>query len=132
MVQPTIGRIFFINFFLGGVKVHDGFQDTFGRTVDNITSTVSSALQSKNVKKLTVVGHSLGAAVAVLDAVHLREVLDSSIQMTTTVFGLPRSGNQDWADFVDSTVRFFREAIYYSILTHLAPIIAWKHPSSCF
>ena len=51
-------------------------------------------------------GHSLGAAVAVMDAVHLRGALDPSVQMTTTVFGLPRSGNQDWANFVDAQVCF--------------------------
>jgi len=85
-----------------GVQVHDGFQATFERTSDTVLSTVTAALQSKNTNKLTVVGHSLGAAIAVMDAVHLRQVLPSSVQMTTTVFGLPRSGNQDWANFVDA------------------------------
>lgn len=47
---------------------------------------------------------SLGAAVAVMDAMMLRTKLPDSVQMTTTVFGLPRSGNQQWADFVDKTV----------------------------
>ena len=34
----------------------------------------------------------------------LRTKLPASVHMTTTVFGLPRSGNQQWADFVDDTV----------------------------
>lgn len=48
---------------------------------------------------------SLGAAVALMDAMMLRLNLPTQVQMTTTVFGLPRSGNQEWADFVDKTVR---------------------------
>lgn len=31
--------------------------------------------------------------------------LGDSIQMTTTVFGLPRTGNQEFADLVDQMVR---------------------------
>jgi len=85
-----------------GAQVHDGFQATFERTSDAILSNVTAALKSKNTNKLTVVGHSLGAAIAVMDAVRLRQTLDSSVEMTTTVFGLPRGGNQDWADFVDA------------------------------
>jgi len=86
----------------GGVQVHDGFQDTFERTTDIVLSTVSSALKSNNANKVTVVGHSLGAAISVMDAIRLRQSLDASVQMTTTVFGLPRGGNQDWANFVDA------------------------------
>lgn len=51
-----------------------------------------------------MISTSLGAAVAVMDAMMLRTTLPASVEMTTTVFGLPRSGNQQWADFVDSTV----------------------------
>ena len=46
-----------------------------------------------------------GASIATLDAMMLKEKLDPSVQVTTTVFGLPRVGNQEWADFVDATVR---------------------------
>jgi predicted lipase len=90
--------------FAGGVQVHDGFQATFERTSDTILSTVSSALQNNQVSQVTVVGHSLGAAIAVMDAIFLSEALGPSVQIATTVFGLPRSGNQAWADFVDSSV----------------------------
>lgn len=46
----------------------------------------------------------VGAAVATLDAMFLTENLDPSISMTTSVFGLPRVGDQAWADFVDASV----------------------------
>jgi len=83
------------------IKTHDGFAKTFGRTAMEILGNVTSALQSTGVNKVEVHGHSLGAAVAVMDAVFLRQHLDPSVSISTTVFGLPRSGNQDWADFVD-------------------------------
>jgi len=88
----------------GSIKTHDGFAKTFGRTAPEILGNVTAALQSKGVKKVDIHGHSLGAAVAIMDAAYLRQHLDPGIQITTTVFGLPRTGNQEWADFLDKTV----------------------------
>ncbi|TFK48429.1 alpha/beta-hydrolase [Heliocybe sulcata] len=86
------------------VQVHDGFQKTFERTADGVLSGVRDALNSTGAKKVLVTGHSLGAAVASMDAVMLKMNLDPSISLTTTIFGLPRVGNQEWADLVDSNL----------------------------
>ncbi|KAF8519898.1 alpha/beta-hydrolase [Hysterangium stoloniferum] len=83
------------------IKTHDGFAKTFARTAPDILGNITAALQSFGVSKVQVHGHSLGAAVAVMDAVFLRQHLDPSVSISTVVFGLPRSGNQAWADFVD-------------------------------
>lgn len=83
------------------IKTHDGFAKTFARTAPEILGNVTAALQSFGVNKVEVHGHSLGAAVAIMDAVFLKQHLDPSVSISTTVFGLPRSGNQAWADFVD-------------------------------
>ncbi|KAM5532581.1 hypothetical protein V8D89_013787 [Ganoderma adspersum] len=87
-----------------GVKMHDGFLDTQERTADLVLSTVQSALNSTGSKKVLVVGHSLGAAVASIDGMMLKMKLNPSIAITTTVFGLPRVGNKAWADLVDQTL----------------------------
>lgn len=87
-----------------GVQVHDGFQLTFGRTSDGILSGVQNALASTGVNKVLVTGHSLGAAIATMDALMLRLNLPATVEMTTTVFGLPRGGNQAYANFVDATL----------------------------
>lgn len=50
-------------------------------------------------------GHSLGAAVATLDATMLRMQLPSSVEVDCVTFGLPRVGNQEFADMIDSLVR---------------------------
>ncbi|KAH9951043.1 alpha/beta-hydrolase [Amylocystis lapponica] len=84
------------------ILLHDGFQKTQGRTSDIILSTVKSALSSTGYNQVLVTGHSLGAAVASLDAVMLRMALPSSVTVESVVFGLPRVGNQDWANLVDS------------------------------
>lgn len=50
-------------------------------------------------------GHSLGGAVALLDATMLKMQLPSTIQIITVTFGMPRVGNQKFANMVDRIVR---------------------------
>jgi len=90
-----------------GTLVHDGFQATQGRTADLILSTVQSALASTGYTDVLVTGHSLGAAIASLDAVMLKMALPSTVNVESVVFGLPRVGNQEWANLVDSMFPMF-------------------------
>ena len=85
--------------------MHDGFHETQGRTADLVLSTVQSALSSSGFTRVLCTGHSLGAAVALLDATMLRMNLPSSVEVDSVVFGLPRVGNQQFADMIDSIVR---------------------------
>ena len=87
-----------------GVRLHSGFQDTQGRTADAVLSAVQGALADTGFARVLVTGHSLGAAVASLDAAMLRMALNESVAVDSVVFGLPRVGNQDWADLLDSLV----------------------------
>ncbi|OBZ74011.1 putative feruloyl esterase A [Grifola frondosa] len=89
------------------VQLHDGFQDTQGRTADIVMSTVQSALSSTGFKRVLVTGHSLGAAIASLDAAMLRMALPSDVEVDSVVFGLPRVGNQPWADLMDKLLPNF-------------------------
>ncbi|KAH8828777.1 alpha/beta-hydrolase [Flagelloscypha sp. PMI_526] len=84
-----------------GAEVHNGFQDSFYGGARDILRTVQDALISKNSNKVLLTGHSLGGAVAVMDAIMLKQFLDSSIDIKTITFGTPRIGNQEWADLVD-------------------------------
>ncbi|KAI0057337.1 alpha/beta-hydrolase [Artomyces pyxidatus] len=96
-----------------GVEVHDGFAEAQERSADLILSTVKSGLASTGVKKVAVTGHSLGAAIATMDALMLHQNLDPSIQISTTVFGLPRGGNPAYANLVDSQL-----GSDYTFITH--------------
>lgn len=86
------------------IRVHDGFQKTFERTADDVLSRVQAALVSKGAKKVLVTGHSLGAAVAMMDAVMLKKYVNASVEIKATLFGLPRGGNVAWANFIDATL----------------------------
>lgn len=67
-------------------------------------SAVQSALSQSGFSTVTTVGHSLGAALALLDGVYLPLNLPSSIGFQTITYGLPRVGNQDFAAYVDANL----------------------------
>ena len=51
-----------------------------------------------------MVGHSLGGAIALLDSVFLPLHLPSGTVFKTVTYGMPRVGNQAWANYVDEVV----------------------------
>ncbi|KAI0355721.1 alpha/beta-hydrolase [Trametes cingulata] len=113
------------------VQLHSGFQDTQGRTADLVMSTVQSGLSSTGFKRVLVTGHSLGAAVASLDAAMLRMALPDDVEVDSVVFGLPRVGNQAWADLFDS---MFPEFIHVTNQDDIVPTVPphalnFEHPS---
>jgi len=86
----------------GDVKVHKGFADAHGKSANEVLSAVKSGLQSTGTNSVLVTGHSLGAAIAAMDALMLRQNLDSSVSINAVVFGLPRGGNVAFANLIDS------------------------------
>ncbi|KAJ7108990.1 alpha/beta-hydrolase [Mycena crocata] len=86
------------------ITVHDGFQQTFERTADGLLAGVMAGLAATGVKKVVVTGHSLGAALATMTGAMIKDAVDPSVDVSVTGFGLPRGGNQAWADFLDSGV----------------------------
>ncbi|KZO92898.1 alpha/beta-hydrolase, partial [Calocera viscosa TUFC12733] len=116
------------------VLVHTGFQLAFQRSVDEIDRVVPSALELYGVSQVQVTGHSLGAAIAILDSVHLAHLLGPSISVRTTVFGLPRLGNPAWASLVDATLSGTNPALIhmsnkFDPMPDLPPqLLGWQHP----
>ncbi|KAI9510544.1 lipase [Russula earlei] len=84
------------------VEVHSGFADQHALTARTILTTVQQVLNAQGENTVTVVGHSLGAALALLNGVFLRLQLPASIKVNVIGYGMPRVGNQDFANFVDS------------------------------
>ena len=62
---------------------------------------MQGVINKTGTSTVTTVGHSLGAALSLLDSVYLRLQLPADITVQAIVYGLPRVGNQDWANFVD-------------------------------
>ena len=56
----------------------------------------------QGASSVTVVGHSLGAALALLDGVYFHIQLDPSVNVRVFGYGMPRVGNGDFANLVDS------------------------------
>jgi predicted lipase len=72
------------------------------RTATDVLSAVEQTMSTYGTTSVTTVGHSLGAAIALLDAVYLPLWLPSSTTFKTIVYGLPRVGNQAFANYVDA------------------------------
>ena len=75
---------------------------TTHRTAPTILTNVKETLAKYDVSSVTVTGHSLGAALSLLEGVHLRVTLDASVGVRVIGYGMPRVGNQAFADWVDS------------------------------
>jgi len=58
-------------------------------------------MSTYGTSQVTIVGHSLGAALALLDSVYLPIwIPNASFQVIT--FGMPRVGNQAFANYIDA------------------------------
>ncbi|KAF9528105.1 lipase [Crepidotus variabilis] len=93
------------------VEVHEGFRDEQAKTASAILAAVQSTISAKGAKKVAIVGHSLGAAIALLDAVYLPLHI-SGVTWKFVGYGMPRVGNQDFANYVDSKLGT-------SVVTHI-------------
>jgi predicted lipase len=62
---------------------------------------VQRTLSAQGVSTVTVVGHSLGSALALLDGLFLRLHLPG-VTVKVIGYAMPRVGNQAFADFVDN------------------------------
>ncbi|KAG6909384.1 hypothetical protein DXG01_000827 [Tephrocybe rancida] len=85
------------------IKVHDGFRDAHAETAPDVLAAVKTALSQSGLNDVTIVGHSLGAAIALLNGVYLPLQLPG-VNIKTIGYGMPRVGNQAFADFVDANV----------------------------
>ncbi|KAI0297460.1 lipase [Multifurca ochricompacta] len=113
------------------VLVHSGFAQEHAKTAETILANIKDALTKYSATSVTSVGHSLGAALALLESVYLPLHLPSGITFKTVTYGLPRVGNQAFADYVDQ---------HDASLTHInnkedpIPTVPWqflgyRHPS---
>jgi len=89
------------------IKVHNGFADSHAETAQDVLAAVKTTMQDHSTNKVTVAGHSLGAAIGLLDAVFLPLQIPG-IELEMVGYGMPRVGNQEFANFVDANVKLTR------------------------
>jgi hypothetical protein len=85
------------------IKVHSGFAEEHAKTATSVLASVKTALSKSGLNKVTMVGHSLGAALSLLDSVYLPLFLPG-VTFKMIGYGMPRVGNQAFATFVDTNV----------------------------
>ncbi|KAI0825734.1 lipase [Irpex lacteus] len=89
------------------ITVHAGFANEQAKTATKVLSAVQTALSQNGANTVTIVGHSLGAAIALIDSVYLPLHLPG-VNFKSVLYGLPRVGNQDFADYVDAHLHITR------------------------
>jgi predicted lipase len=91
---------------------------------------VKTALAEFHPDSVTVVGHTAGGAVALLDAVLLSAQPSVDVAVNAITFGMPRVGNKAFADLVDqriSLVRIINKEDFIPTLPSLR--FGYHHPS---
>ncbi|CCM03519.1 uncharacterized protein FIBRA_05653 [Fibroporia radiculosa] len=89
------------------VWVHSGFANEQAKTADIILQETQYLIQTQGADTVILVGHSLGAAIAELDAMFMTLNLPSNIAIKARTYGTPRVGNPAWADLFDEMVPNF-------------------------
>ncbi|KAH3756085.1 lipase family protein [Pelomyxa schiedti] len=78
--------------------VHSGFYAGWLALKDQVVQAVNRLLSNHtDTKRVLCTGHSLGAALSGFTAVHLRNILPSTIEVEMKNFGMPRIGDADFA-----------------------------------
>jgi len=86
------------------VQTHGGFGNAFDRSAASVYSAVVTTLAAHAGATVTVIGHSLGGALAQISAVSLKLRLPSGTKVKYVGYSVPRVGNPAWATLVDTQV----------------------------
>lgn len=86
-----------------GVKLMWGFQEAYVDVMDDMVRAIEKYKKEKNEKRVTVIGHSLGAAMGLIATLDITNRVEGGLHKAY-LFGLPRVGNAAFASFVDQKV----------------------------
>ncbi|OJT05267.1 Lipase [Trametes pubescens] len=84
-----------------GILAHSGFAGSQERSATDVLAAVKVALAQFGTNKITVTGHSLGAAIGLVDSVFLHLQLPGQT-VRFVGYGQPRVANQAFADYIDT------------------------------
>ncbi|KAF8893961.1 Alpha/Beta hydrolase protein [Infundibulicybe gibba] len=112
------------------VTVHDGFRNEHALTAPKILAEVKRLMAAKNTKQVTVIGHSLGGALAELDALFFTLNLPAGTAIKAVTYGTPRVGNPAFAQLIDSKVPDFRRVNNELDIVPIVPgrFLGFAHP----
>ncbi|KAF9566678.1 alpha/beta-hydrolase [Agrocybe pediades] len=112
------------------VLVHSGFANEHAITAPVILKEVKRLMSVKNTNKVVVIGHSLGGALAELDALFFTLNLPSSTSISAVTYGTPRVGNPAFASLFDAKVPNFKRINNEQDLIPIVPgrFLGFSHP----
>ncbi|KAG9104248.1 hypothetical protein FRC06_004232 [Ceratobasidium sp. 370] len=113
------------------VEAHDGFQGAHADSAVPILAAVKKALADHSGTKVLAVGHSLGGAIATLDALYFKLNLPSNVAIKAVTYGLPRVGNTDFASLIDSKITDFSHVTNKKDVVPILPgrFLGFTHPN---
>ncbi|KAJ2722181.1 hypothetical protein GGI07_003457 [Coemansia sp. Benny D115] len=113
-----------------GAMVHHGFLSAYHSVSVNVTSTILRLSKAYPSYKLVFTGHSLGGAESVLCAVDmLRIAPEIKNRVHIYTYGMPRIGNDAWADGIDALGLPIYRVVYESDLVPHIPFqwLGYQH-----
>jgi hypothetical protein len=113
-----------------GVKAHGGFLDAHERAAPAVLAAVRTTIARTGAKKISIASHSLGAALGLLDAVMFKQQLPG-IAIKFVGYGMPRVGNQDFANWVDANLSDVTRVANQQDIVPILPgrFLGFRHPS---
>ncbi|CAE6500015.1 unnamed protein product [Rhizoctonia solani] len=85
-----------------GVQVHNGFEMSQAKSAKAKLDAVNALIADYGPSTVTLTGLGRGGAISFLDAIYLLLHLPSSIKLKVVTHGMPRVGNQAFANYIDS------------------------------
>ncbi|KAI7828372.1 Alpha/Beta hydrolase protein [Kickxella alabastrina] len=113
-----------------GSMVHHGFLTAYKSVSETVTARITRLIRLYPNYKLVFTGHSLGGAEAVLCAVDvLRMVPEVKSRVHIYTYGMPRIGNNAWADSIDALGIPIYRVVYESDLVPHIPFqwLGYQH-----
>ncbi|CAO1627119.1 unnamed protein product [Sympodiomycopsis kandeliae] len=122
----------------GFATVHGNFLATWARLYPEALSQIKAAMKKYQVTNIISTGHSLGAAIATLDALALSNDLNGALPIEHIGYGSPRVFNPIGAALLDAVVSNPKAKLSYhhvhhdkDPVPHLAPLILnFQHSSN--
>ncbi|KAG9300491.1 hypothetical protein G9A89_010118 [Geosiphon pyriformis] len=119
--------------FAKGAKVHRGFYVAFKSAKDLIFDKVQNLTKENPEYSVTLSGHSLGGALALLESLDLKQripTLKVNENFFVYTYGQPRVGNKIFASYVDRTIKLLRMTHTSDMIPHLPlRVLGYQHPS---